>query len=105
MTPAEVLRDAADALVEHGWAQYAFRQPNGRMCAEGAVRFAVAGTTSHSRMSLVQRQEYLYSLLLFVRYLGFDVALWNDTEGQTQANVVATMRRVADGLDVREVDR
>ncbi len=96
MTPAEVLRKAADLLVERGWAQGRLQHRNGRLCATGAVSLAdtgllgVTGPVGIAAWRGIPREVG-----------GAWVTTWNDQVSQTAENVIATMRRVADDLDAQ----
>lgn len=101
----QILNRAAD-LVEQGWTQghyYESRDGQDCYCAIGAIN--ASGFNERSRMKAegldcTQVEEGTAGATLFVKirvqYEGFaSIAMYNDSEGRTQAEVVALLRSVA----------
>jgi hypothetical protein len=103
MTPAQILRGAADLLSKPGaWAQYHFALNAAGVptlswgtdavcwCMRGAIKAAARGNNE-------ARIEAEYAV---AKQLGFfhleKVADWNDAEGRTQAEVVAKLIEAAE---------
>ena len=92
MTPADVLRKAADYIEVHGWVQ-GRPQEAGSVCVARAIRVCATGT-----------RQFLEARAPLLSALGMDHALdlpnWNDTPGRTAEEVIATLRSVAARLDI-----
>lgn len=94
------LRTAADVLDEHGWAQHAAVTKDGRLCAWRAVRVAVGepvGSVLSARLA-PRRNRALEALYRHLGHRG--IIDWNDALGRTEDEVKATLRGVADKLEV-----
>ena len=84
MTPDEVLDRAADEITIRGWTQGLFEDPEGRVCAVGAINRTTAQATERIRAGWV--------LTFFIQG---QVPIWNDAPGRTQDEVVDTFRLAA----------
>ncbi len=110
MTPQEVCRAAAELLEPEGrWTQDAYaRDSRGSSAVERlsptAVCWCIAGGIDRS-IGAIGTVAGLEARKLVARVLnlsaGYGAALWNDTPGRTQAEVVAVLRRAAE-LDTVE---
>ena len=98
----KVLTKAAE-LLEGNWQQDAYGVGDGPYCAVGALR--IASGITYEGTQWLYRTEYrlcdqamrvLEPLLPQEPPIEANVVRWNDMDGQTEANVVATLRKAAD---------
>ncbi len=90
MTTAEVLDRAADYIEQHGWCQGEFSK-NGAVCVSGAIS-RVLGVEFYRADNRVYDAKNA-----FARHLKSDdpPCVWNDEDGRTQEEVIATLREAA----------
>ena len=84
-TVRQVLVAARAALVEHGWCQRTLLAKDGRMCVDGAIRFAVSGDAIHKYGSDLHR--WAANRLCLV--IEDEVTTWNDRRRRTKRQVLA----------------
>lgn len=93
MTPAEVLRKAAEYLETHGWMQGDYGVPGGPSCLLGAMRKTTRATTP----------DYDIAYWAIRKSVGGRLPVeWNDQPGRTAEEVIAKLREVADQLDAKD---
>lgn len=96
MTPAEVLRKAAEYLATRGWKQNTVGEHGGPRCAVGSI-WSASGWTGN-RADLDTLVESAWNEM--EAHLGVpSLARWNDERGRTREEVIAKLREVADKLD------
>ncbi len=109
MTPtpeqvADLLDDAADLIERDGWAQGWLRDPDGHLCATGAV--AAAATTDDLLTNQTLRGLVLDPngpVRAGIRAaedtigggLSFTLPMWNDAEGRSEQQVLDLLRTTA----------
>ncbi|MEV6601970.1 hypothetical protein AB0M36_34720 [Actinoplanes sp. NPDC051346] len=122
VTPADILRGAADYLETHGWIQKAYYGPDlanpfPSACADGALGMAAYGECAlipSENIRHPQFRDYQLAADYLIGYLNQtteplnddwtdeftsdrpDPFGWNDAEGQTAEHVIATLRAAAD---------
>lgn len=102
MTPAEVLRRAAEVLGERGWTQRVEIDEVGQCCAQGAIRLAVTGGIDRSPDGVDETELWseaenaLWDHIEDAGEIVDGVAEWNDTHGRTAAEVKAAMLAAAE---------
>lgn len=108
MTPEEVLEKAAQALAEKGHCKGNFGDDEGRMCAVGAIRYAVSGSRGVYLASLSRPGDRELTDLA-IQLLGKEiesrvdtpqgyydyVPLFNDRPSTTGEDVILMMKRAA----------
>jgi hypothetical protein len=113
VTPADVLRHAADYLLEHGWIQDDFYDngddgPTPAACMAGAIAIVATGQRLESDDDLnpdnrtsdpLMREAHRLLGTALTRTYGVGVIQFNDHPGQSLAVLVDHMRRVADAWD------
>jgi hypothetical protein len=119
VTPAVVLRCAAEYIRWHGWVRGAFFDPDDdgpfpAACATGAIRMAIHGDlTATFAPTAPDSQEHRLAVTtqrILAGYLdeSFDpeetssidaIGDWNDEEGRTPAEVITTLTDAADDWD------
>lgn len=115
MKPSEILLKAADLIEAEGWCQNSNVQPDGCMCAWGAIRKAVRqdmGVDSNNLIALYYQliteqslvgdvmRVYLQTAGVARTGYGIDnleasfqsITGWNDTKGRTKDEVIAALR-------------
>ena len=99
MTPADVLRRAADYIAEHGWKRGDMGDHGGPRCAVGALHSAVgAQDYSHLGDDSERLVEAAWTLAE-VRIPCQSLSRWNDQPHRTAEEVISTLRTVASRLD------
>lgn len=121
---ADDLDAAADVITEHGWCQGSLIEPDGRMCAEGAILRAVLGDeaaygarfmrqvvleTAVSKLGEVWPEAYyrhasrIWAAASALRHHleASHVYRWNDEPGMTQDQVTDAFRHAAKGIRER----
>lgn len=90
MTPAEVLRKAADVIRARGWRQHDYGEESGPVCAVGALNVAMGGDPwdDHGPYTAEERLR---------QFLGWgdSVSRWNDARGRTVEEVIAALEKAA----------
>ncbi len=99
MTPtpdqvADLLDDAADLLERDGWAQGWLRDPDGRLCAAGAMMAADVAGSENCRSPLVQAGLSAASDTIGGG-LSFTLPMWNDASDRTEQQVLDLLRTTA----------
>jgi hypothetical protein len=81
----EVLLDAADYIVQHGWCQGIFQASGGQVCAIGALR------------NVADEQEWAWAAAeQLASYIGYHrVPEWNDSPARTSYQVIGALRAAA----------
>lgn len=97
ITPAEVLRRAADLIEQEGWVQGEFGGPGEGYCALGAIRAQYDGVPFPVRVAAIEA----LSAPLPSRFEG-RAPRWNDYPGRKAPSVVRHLRKVARQLDARD---
>lgn len=100
LSVVDVLDRADQALATHGWGQHSFVTDDGRMCLDGALRYAIAGTPEVTLAHLLLTDEYSVLLAARLRLAqviapdddGFVTVGWNDEPGRTVDEVRAALR-------------
>ena len=100
--PELVLNRAADLVELRGWHQGDFHEEtSGRVCAAGAIRVA-AGGVPYESCEQASSAERAFADCLAAHGLAKPghcpievIGQWNDAEGRTAAEVVATLRAAA----------
>ena len=98
MTPAEVLRKAAEYLETYGWCQGYYRRDGGERCLMGAVAEVLHASSNGNNAAACRRYEEMKSALR-PSINQREPVNWNDTPGRTAEEVIAKLREVADKLD------
>lgn len=94
------LRAAADLLERAGWIQHAMGGPGRGRCALGALGVVTQGINWSSLRWNDPRSIRLDKAVdALVAHTGKPVPVWNDLPGLTPAEVVKTLRQVADEED------
>jgi hypothetical protein len=101
-TPDRVLNGAADLIELRGWHRGGFHEESsGRVCAAGAIRVA-AGGVPYESCEEASATEMAFAECLAAHGLARPghcpievIGQWNDAEGRTAAEVVATLRAAA----------
>jgi hypothetical protein len=96
------LYEAADVIELRGWNQGDFHdEPSGRVCAAGAIRVA-AGGVPYESFEDASAAEKAFADCLAAHGLATPghcpievIGIWNDAEGRTATEVVATLRAAA----------
>lgn len=99
---ADKLLQAADYIHAHGWTQGSYEEPDGAVCALGAIdhvadppTYESMGTgTTYGGIRYALR-EYLIDTDTGPTGCQANIAYWNDTPGRTQDEVEATFRAAA----------
>jgi hypothetical protein len=86
---ADLLDDAAGYIETHGWTQRVYADPNGRVCALGAI--GIVGR-------VVGPVVVTHAVLALRDTIGHSVAFWNDHPDRTEQQVRDTLRAAAKGL-------
>jgi hypothetical protein len=80
---AKILTDAADLIDAKGWTQGVDRSPDGCYCLRGALNH-------------FDGEDYFAARAAVAAEIGSRwLAIWNDAEGRTQAEVTTMLRTVA----------
>jgi len=81
----EVLLDAADYIVQHGWCQGLFEGAGGQVCAIGALR------------NVSDEQEWAWAAAeRLSEHVGYHrIPEWNDSPARNQHQVIAALRAAA----------
>lgn len=101
-TVPEVLDAAASYIEEHGWNQGSYRNDEGGVCAEGAIRLVCGASLD----GLAQRSGDIQLTLAATGALESEIdpdgeimlPSWNDIPGRTAAEVVAKLRATAEAV-------
>lgn len=93
MTPAAILRAAAQELRDHGWCQHEGEDEKGRHCALGAIG-VVAGLGQYETATVLR-------IYLKTPYIGD----WNDTPGRTQEEVIAALEAAASSTESQNANQ
>ena len=125
-SPADLLRQAARYLAEHGWIQGSYYAdpdaPSPAACAVGALAIAAYGYPNpnpylhtlepHGRAAAEAWQRFITAETALATYLGIDgldpvdevctIHTWNDVDGRTATDVIDTLNAAADDLDTEE---
>jgi hypothetical protein len=104
---AEILRNAAEILEEHGWCRGVLKNDEGCFCAQGALTAALVNDTDLNAKQLdkvlINNRVIIGALSEWVlRAAGsFDAALWvyNDFEARSAQDVIGSLRKAADAVD------
>jgi hypothetical protein len=113
VTPADVLRQAADYLIEHGWIQDDFYDnendsPTPAACMAGAIAIVATGQRLESDTDLnpdnqtsdpLMREAHRLLGTALTRTYSMGVIQFNDHPGQSLAVLVDHMHRVAAAWD------
>jgi len=95
----KILSDAAEYIVRHGWCQCVVENPNGAVCALGAI--------CHATNDMIAQRLLAFSppntLARLKKVIGIarldeswhDIQKWNDAPGRTKEHVVAALRGAA----------
>jgi hypothetical protein len=104
---AEILRNAAEILEEHGWCRGVLKNHEGCFCAQGALTAALVGDTDLDAEELMEaltnNKTAIGALSQWVlsaagaKY----AALWvyNDQEARNAGDVIRSLRKAADAVD------
>lgn len=101
---ASVLEKAAELLETRGWGQTVYEDGDGRLCALGAIRTAIAGSNrefanlahaSATHTNVLRRAWRTTEPL--TRQVG-DIPTWNDVEGREAHEVIDLMKHTAKDL-------
>lgn len=104
---AEILREAAEILEEHGWCRGALKNDEGCYCAQGALTAALVGDTDLDSEELMEALlnnktaiEALSRWVLSAAGAKY-AALWvyNDQEAMHAGDVLRSLRKAADAVD------
>lgn len=91
MNNETIARLAEERIRERGWCQRAFEELDGRVCLLGAVNLACTSCADHSN-------SVAYKFRTHLKYELFDdPATWNDDPMRTKEEVLAVLRRIAEG--------
>lgn len=107
---AEILRDAAVILEEHGWCRGLLKNAEGCYCAQGAIAAALVNDTD---LNAEQLETVLLNNKVAIGALSQWVldaagaecaALWvyNDEEARNAQDVIGSLRKAADAVDKSE---
>ena len=97
MTPADVLRKAADYIAEHGWVQGQEMDCDGGVCAEIAI--AETGCFHTCRWDDRNGCAKCAINVAFERIGYACIVDFNDNYAKSAEEVISTLRTVADRLD------
>lgn len=92
-TVAEVLNRAADLIETRGLAHGTYQAPDGTLCARGAIRVVVFGTTNWPGRGDADETLYYNACSRLRIGLKEPITMWNDSH--TQADVVSALRAAA----------
>jgi hypothetical protein len=106
MTPAEVLREAADLIERTGLAKKAYaRSASGRRVgpfSERAVAFCAMGAIDRVAGGAI-RPGWEAGCKVSARIEGATITQWNDAPKRTASEVIAKLREVAAELEASNV--
>lgn len=94
ITPAEVLRRAADLIEQEGWVQGEFGGPGVGYCALGAIRVQYDDVPSSPCTTAIE----ILNASLPPRFKGW-APRWNDYPQRRASSVVRHLRKVARDLE------
>lgn len=94
-TTARVLRAAAWYIEEHGWCQGRWENEEGKVCLDGAILRVMGQFAGHKNFSA----RYIPIIGALGPEVGYSPIGFNDTDGRTEQEVTAALRRAADRLD------
>jgi hypothetical protein len=98
-TAADVLRDAAEYIGEHGWIQGDLEDDaTGSVCAIGAIN-RVQDNGWHDHGALEALRAYLRLPPQVRDFILHPVAVWNDEKERTAEDVILAMKRTAEELE------
>jgi hypothetical protein len=92
---------AAAQRVRSGWTRWVFREEDGRVCAAGALGLTYGPGVCQQVYAHAEELHALARALGFYRPVGNAIGAllviqhWNDTKGQTAANVAMTLELAA----------
>lgn len=89
ITVNEALVNALEDLRTNGWTKHDFGRNHGSKCAAGALRMAIAGTTSTCfQMNSPELRIYDEAKRVISNVMGFDnIFFWNDSACRTFSEV------------------
>lgn len=92
MTPAEVLRKAADVIREQGHCKGVYSTEDGRVCVYGAIN------TAAGHWPVFEGDDYVVDTACrtLMRHLDYDVVYWNDAPERTAEEVIAALEKAAE---------
>jgi hypothetical protein len=94
ITPAEVLRRAADLIEQKGWVQGVYERRGEGFCALGAIRAQIHDVPFATRRDALTALE----ASLPPRFQGW-TPRWNDHPGRRAPSVIKHLRKVARDLE------
>lgn len=100
-TTAEILREAAEYIGEHGWIQGQLSNPDGKVCAIGAINRAAKSDAVADTYDAIEAL-WNYLELPSGEQLGsglHPVARWNDAPGRSAEDVILAMKCAAKEVD------
>lgn len=101
MSPQDVLRQAADLIERTGWCQGVYaRDARGVITdfiSDAAVEFCALGAIFHCEPEGYAADVSAPEQLLVNRIGTRTVGEWNDAPGRTKDEVIATLRKAAEG--------
>lgn len=92
MTPAEVLRKAADVIRERGWCRRQYVDADNSVCVYGALNLAAG----HGPSFEGDDPSVDIAARTLTRLLDNDLVSWNDSEACTADEVVAALKEAAE---------
>lgn len=109
---ADVLREAAEYIGEHGWVQDDLEDDYGKVCAIGAIN-RVTHSHGYGAGADYAAADDFGALDALSMHIGIDpsweasqprtflhpVARWNDARGRTAEDVILAMKRAAEEID------
>lgn len=100
------LRAAADVLERDGWTQEGYVGPSGSRCIVGVVTKVLGGDDGEKSVPLANKGRMVAARRMIAEQLDdactdywYDVIDWNDAEGRTAEEVIATLRAAADSAE------
>lgn len=103
-TKAQILTAAADLIEEKGWVQGHFDAADGAVCAVGAIRTVMFGSTRCPDTYTWLYEEVKDALLDEIGPNGVNgIPTWNDAFSRTKAEVVAAFRAAASTAHIDEL--
>jgi hypothetical protein len=94
----QLLADAANYIVEHGWTQKHMRDACGAVCALGAIHHVPVTTRDPADVTAISHLRFIAEMMLSEHPAvqgDVSIAHWNDHPDRTAEDVILTFREAA----------